>query len=108
MTPAYSVSLDNLTFRPPDDSSKRLLENVSFDVETGEFVSIVGRNGQGKTTIIRAIAGELDQSHITGKVVVGTSEVKGPIYTVASGVGIVHQFVQDDLVEGLSIKKNIQ
>jgi len=35
----------------------RVLEDVSIKVDTGEIVSVVGANGAGKTTIMRAISG---------------------------------------------------
>ncbi len=35
-----------------------VLENVSFKVEKGEFVSIVGRSGAGKTTLFQILLGE--------------------------------------------------
>jgi putative ABC transport system ATP-binding protein len=105
---SYPVTIENLSFNPPSDSPKRVLNGVTFSVEPGEFVSLIGRNGHGKTSIIKAIAGELDYDYVTGRVMVGEGVVKGPVYQVASGVGIVHQFVQDDLIESLSIKKNIQ
>jgi putative ABC transport system ATP-binding protein len=105
---SYQVTVRDLSFRPPDNSLKGVLNDVSFSVEAGEFVSIVGRNGQGKTTIIRAIAGELDPHYTSGEVYVGNNRVTEPVHTAASGVGIVHQFVQDDLIESLSIMKNIQ
>ncbi len=38
---------------------KNLLENLSFDVNQGEHVGIMGRNGCGKTTLFRLICGEL-------------------------------------------------
>ncbi|MEK7061812.1 MAG: cell division ATP-binding protein FtsE [Patescibacteria group bacterium] len=38
-------------------SSTVVLENVSFEVEKGEFVSIVGKSGAGKTTLIKLLLG---------------------------------------------------
>jgi len=35
----------------------RVLDNISFDVKKGEMFGIVGRNGMGKTTLLRLMAG---------------------------------------------------
>jgi ATPase subunit of ABC transporter with duplicated ATPase domains len=40
----------------------RVLNNVSFNVETGERIAIIGANGVGKTTLMRILAGELQPS----------------------------------------------
>lgn len=42
------------------DGEKNALENVSFDVKRGEFVSILGKNGSGKSTITKLIMGVVD------------------------------------------------
>ena len=34
------------------------LENINFSIQPNEFVSIVGRNGAGKSTIIKLLIGE--------------------------------------------------
>lgn len=36
---------------------KRVLENVGFDVCSGEFIGLIGPNGAGKTTLLRALLG---------------------------------------------------
>src|SRR5499427_5834689 len=40
-----------------------LLEEVSFQIEPGERVSVIGRNGTGKSTLLRILAGELTPDH---------------------------------------------
>ena len=47
-----------------------VLHGVSLEVARGEVVSLIGRNGAGRTTILRAIMGMLDQR-------TGTLAVKG-------------------------------
>ena len=39
---------------------ENLLQGLSFDVQEGECVAILGRNGCGKTTLFRILTGELD------------------------------------------------
>lgn len=43
--------------------SKCLLDQVSFDINAGEFAMIVGPNGAGKTTVLRAIIGLIQTTH---------------------------------------------
>lgn len=38
-----------------------LLDNVNFQVEKGERICLLGRNGEGKTTLLRMISGDIEQ-----------------------------------------------
>lgn len=38
------------------DKKNKIVDNISFDVEEGEFISIIGPNASGKSTLIRSIA----------------------------------------------------
>ncbi|MBQ8015506.1 MAG: ABC-F family ATP-binding cassette domain-containing protein, partial [Clostridia bacterium] len=51
------VSIQNLKV---DFGGKVLFENVSFDVNPGDFVGLIGANGTGKTTLFRVIRGEIE------------------------------------------------
>jgi ATP-binding cassette, subfamily B, bacterial HlyB/CyaB len=51
------VAFENVTFRYTDLGDKNTLVNVSFTVNPGETVAIVGRSGSGKSTIIRLVQG---------------------------------------------------
>src|SRR5499426_222623 len=48
--------IDGLSLRV---AGRRLIDNASAQIPTGARVGVVGRNGTGKTTLFRAIAGEL-------------------------------------------------
>jgi zinc/manganese transport system ATP-binding protein len=47
-------------------SGRRILDDVSFEVRQGEFTGLIGSNGVGKTTLLRAILGlqRLDEGEI--------------------------------------------
>lgn len=102
----YDINISNLKFNPPKGNKRGVLRDISFKINNGEFVSFIGRNGHGKSSIFKAISGEL--KHIEGIVKVGNCIIDQPIYKLCDGVGIVHQYVQDDLIPELSILKNIQ
>ena len=106
----YRISLNKLSFTPTGTDSP-VLSDVTFHVEPGDFVAIVGLNGSGKTTLLRTVAGLVQASHsaqeITGKVTVGGREIDGPISKALPGVGIVNQFDHYDLIPHLSIIQNI-
>lgn len=61
------------------------LEDVSFDVGEGEFVTVVGRSGCGKTTLLKLTAGLLTPTD--GTVRVAGAEVRAPL----TNIGIVFQ-----------------
>ena len=50
-----SISTNNLAYRIGD---REILGNVSFSLEEGDRLAIVGVNGSGKSTLLRMIAGE--------------------------------------------------
>ena len=49
------IKFENVTKIYPPDTT--VLQDISFEVKEGEFVSIVGKSGAGKTTLIRMILG---------------------------------------------------
>ena len=55
---------------PPDSHA---LRNVNFFIEPGEFVSIVGQSGTGKTTLIRLIIAE--EKATSGRVIIGDWDI---------------------------------
>ena len=81
------VRVNNIskTFSTLSGDPVTALKDISFDIASGEFISIVGPSGCGKSTLLRIISGLLKPS--TGDVAVGGNPVQGPI----KGVGFVFQ-----------------
>ena len=48
------LSADNLSVRY---GAKSVIDGISFEVAGGSLVSVVGQNGCGKTTLLKAVAG---------------------------------------------------
>ncbi|MGN0674721.1 MAG: ribosomal protection-like ABC-F family protein [Oscillospiraceae bacterium] len=55
------INISNLTFGY-DGSSENVFENVSFRIDTDWRLGFTGRNGRGKTTFLRLLAGEFEYS----------------------------------------------
>jgi zinc transport system ATP-binding protein len=55
-------------------NSESVLENVSFDVEEGDFLGIIGPNGAGKTTLFHCMLGLLNS--YSGKITILNQDVK--------------------------------
>ncbi len=54
---ADALEVRNLSFAYPDAPDELVLDNVSFRVRRGEKVGIVGRSGEGKSTLIKILLG---------------------------------------------------
>lgn len=56
--------------------SSQVLKDINLDIAKGEFISIIGHSGCGKSTVLNIVAGLLDSS--TGGVILDGKEVRGP------------------------------
>ncbi len=65
------LSVQNLTF---SYGAHPVLQNVNFDVEKGEFLSLLGPNGVGKSTLFRCMLGTL--TDYQGSVLVEGQEIR--------------------------------
>ena len=93
------IEFKNLTFRYPDGEFD-VLENVSFKIEAGERVGIIGRTGSGKTTLVDLILRTYNVPE--GTVFIDGVDVnKLPIKTVRANAAYVPQdnFLFSDTIE---------
>ena len=103
------LKVENLTKVYGKDSTKVVaLDHVSFSVEKGEFVAIVGASGSGKSTLLHLIGG-VDRP-TSGKVYVNGQDIykfdddKLAIFRRRQ-VGLIYQFY--NLIPILNVEENI-
>lgn len=53
-----SLSNINLTFAPGTSREKKALQNISLQINEGDFITVIGSNGAGKSTLLNTISGE--------------------------------------------------
>ena len=51
------VRFENVTFRYDQDEERNTLQNISFEVNAGQTIAIVGRSGSGKSTLVKLLQG---------------------------------------------------
>ncbi len=80
-----------------------VLHDVSFEIAKGEFVSIMGRSGVGKTTLLRTLAG-LHEASAGSVVRFDGQPVSGP----PDGVSLVFQDYTSSLLPWRTVAKNVE
>ena len=68
-----SIVFDNVTFTYPHDTEPTL-KNISFEIESGQMVGVVGATGAGKSTLAQLIARLFDPQE--GSIFIGGRDVK--------------------------------
>lgn len=81
-----------------------ILHGVSFEVGTGEIVSLLGRNGVGRSTTIKAIMGDVPPQ---GSILFRGEEIVGrkPHEIARLGLGYVPE--NRDIFPGLTVRENL-
>lgn len=101
------IEINNLSYSY--DGKVNVLDGISFDVNKGEYISIIGHNGSGKSTIARLLIGLLDSKSSAIKAF-NLEYNKQNIREIRSHIGIVFQnpdnqfigsTVRDDIAFGL-------
>ena len=103
------LRVENLTKIYGKDSTKVIaLDDVSFSVEKGEFIAIVGASGSGKSTLLHLIGGvdrpTKGKVYIDGKDIFSFNDEKLAIFRRRQ-VGLIYQFY--NLIPILNVEENI-
>jgi HlyB family type I secretion system ABC transporter len=84
------VVFDRVTFRYNPHTETNTLENLSFTIEPGQTVALVGRSGSGKTTISKLLLGLYPPT--AGKILIDGQDLAGiALHSLRSQVGVVDQ-----------------
>lgn len=88
------ITVENLRYQYPH-AEKLALDGITFSVERGEFIGIIGENGAGKSTLSQALIGLVPQFYkgaYGGKVIVNGKETGNtPVAQMCGNVGLVFQ-----------------
>ncbi|HGL1902987.1 TPA: energy-coupling factor ABC transporter ATP-binding protein [Streptococcus pneumoniae] len=103
------IDVKNLSFRYKENQNYYDVKDITFHVKRGEWLSIVGHNGSGKSTTVRLIDGLLEAE--SGEIVIdGQRLTEENVWNIRRKIGMVFQnpdnqfvgaTVEDDVAFGL-------
>lgn len=85
---------------------REILHNISFCVDSKEFVAITGPNGSGKSTLLQIIMGIRQPS--SGKIIFNNKDISKISITDRAKIGLAYSFQQPILFKGLTVKDILQ
>ncbi len=107
MPPKNSVEIEGLCFHYPQNPQRAILKEISLNLPQGEVIAIMGGSGCGKTTLLRAIAGQLKPQR--GSVRVDGENVekmnRAALYRYRKKLGMLFQF--GALFTDLTVMENV-
>ncbi len=93
----------SFTYAGKDPETEAALKNVSFTIHSGEAVALVGRNGAGKTTIVKLLTRLYDPDE--GEILIGGRNIKEyDLEELREKVGVIFQ---DYVTYFMSARENI-
>lgn len=97
-----SIKIENLTYvyMPKTPFEKKALDNVSLEIEDGEFLAVIGHTGSGKSTLIQHLNGLLKPA--SGKIYVYGTDITDKdtkLVDIRKKVGLVFQYPEYQLFE---------
>lgn len=95
------IQVNNLTKKY---KNKTVLDNISFQINSGDCVGVVGANGCGKSTLLRILAGADKPNH--GEVIINGTNLLKKHKLFSQYVGYIPQ--DNPLFENLTVEDNLK
>lgn len=106
MTAMLELKHISKTFNPKTITEKLALDDISLTMEEGDFVTVIGSNGAGKSTMLNAIAGVWPVD--AGRIEIAGQDVTGlPDYRRAGLIGRVFQDPMTGTAATMQIDENL-
>ncbi|UFS56152.1 ABC transporter ATP-binding protein [Comamonadaceae bacterium M7527] len=81
------------------------VNNVSFDVNKGDIVSVIGPNGAGKSTLFKLISSFLTTSD--GEVLLNGKRINNLAPHIVARLGVVRTFQETTIFKSMTVRENI-
>ena len=101
------LRVEDWTAYHPQDSSRRVVDNVSINVKAGEIVGIAGLMGAGRTEFAMSLFGRSYGSKISGRVFLRGKEIKTRTVSEAIANGLAYA-TEDRKTYGLNLIEDIK
>ena len=97
------IEINNLrhSYENDDNTKEETLKGLSFTVEKGEFVALLGHNGSGKSTLAKLLSSVLEiqeGSIVVGGINLAEIETEEELFELRRKIGMVFQNPDDQLV----------
>lgn len=98
----YIVELENVS---KDFPGVKALDNVSFQLKSGEVLALLGENGAGKSTLMKILSGVYTKDKGTMKIFGKIIDDMNPVKAQELGIAIIHQEL--NMCDHLTVAQNI-
>lgn len=96
------IRVENVSYQYQlEEGTILALDNVSLDINEGEFVAIVGHNGSGKSTLAKLLNGLLVPAQGDVYVYEANTKDDSKLFTIRSSVGMVFQNPDNQMVASI-------
>jgi len=97
------LAIKNISFRY---SEKPVIKHISFEVDKGQNIAVIGESGCGKSTLLKLLYGLYDLDK--GEILYNKKKILGPKYNLIPGEVYIKYLAQDfDLMPYITVEENV-